>query len=269
MTKSPPLPTPLILTVRQGPVVMLNLEATGELHNDVSLWSGITAEEHHPGAQGGASYTLQLRKPVRWHEEIQPAETDLKEALRYLSRVWHFAGGAVLGPKPNQVVEIELPEYKSNASELANRLPPRTGRRRVAVDFTFNYEHLAGYSCMPLARATELAKLARQDPTLEQLFRYHWLAQVDRDKWYIHLGKIRDVFQGNVGRSPPGLKKLREAIDHSSRDLRHAPKPGQDIPSPRDQFEKYFSPSMELTKGWIEAYVAEREASAPRSEDPQ
>jgi hypothetical protein len=90
------------------------------------------------------------------------------------------------------------------------------------------------------------------------LFKYYYDGIVDREKWYIHLYKVRDVLRKILGKNQwrdvlsieqSDLSDFEKILNNN--DLRHADVSAIKVEVP----EEKITIAKELARTWVEAYL--------------
>lgn len=223
------------ITLLQAGVVINSLNGEGA-DREVELWDGIRATEHFPPIHGSAGYVLTLRKPVAddspeashaaqsIQTQVANAKKALRAALKALGHVWHFSGGSLLITENVDLARTDL--VSSNAEEVEAELMSRRGLTTVSSICAGQMMALAGYSGLPLERATALAYAARNNKVLSELFENYYLARTDgTGAWFTPLYRVRDSLGHLLGSAHNAQSQL--GISKTEWDKFHQLNPGR------------------------------------------
>lgn len=181
------------------------------------------------------------------------AEEQLKSALIALSHVWHFAGGTLL------VYETTRPEksprYTSNAEHVEEEFLSKQGKKKVYGGFGFSWSVIGSYRSMPLRMAATLCCTANSNAPLKKMLRYYYEGLTDRDKWFMHIYKVRDAFCKVLGKedavrcalgiSPSDWSDFGRILNNY--DLRHPEISGSIVTVPKEDIAR--------ARLWLLAYL--------------
>ena len=107
------------ISVREGPVILLDAPATG-VTGTYPLWNGASATEFFPLPGKEHFYDVTLEKPVTHAREVRPAEEELTNALLLIAAAWSFSGGSYMAIQRRQVISSSA--FRSNADEVERQL---------------------------------------------------------------------------------------------------------------------------------------------------
>lgn len=244
---------------KEGPIIIKSLLGKAA-KNIFDLWDSIRVEECFFGTGNineSAFYQLTLSKQVMDYEEVDRAEGALIQALVSLCHVWKFASGHLM--VLNQKYYDIRPKYESNAQKVKECIMKERNLKSVSKYITTSTELVGSYDEMPLEKAVELCKKAKNDAYLRALFKYYYEGCVNEEFWYIPIYYVKDILLQKFKKNKiKGVLNIndddwgnfeRELNDYRNR---HAPK----IDMKKQKVIKNEKiDTRKIAYQWIESYI--------------